>query len=236
MPKGRGFAPPIDHDGNWFQHRGLPPESRRTREVTTSTGIMLKAPFDPSDSSYPPKPPSAYHHKDAVNFQKTNAFSAHDNRNSFQNHGVYFGDGSGTRTLGKRLTAPTQRQHYTDKDNIKHNSRQAINFDYNTNYGIEYEGNQSTGRPSHRRFPKVHNEGTTGLAKLDTTTTDWFKNPDVPHKTPLHVMAVAQEPFLGHNKWKYSNHGLSKCYPPYDKVNSREPFAFWMVQGPSALK
>jgi len=236
MPKGRNHVPPSGNDGNWFPHRGLPAQGKRLREVYTTTGVMLKTPFDSDATEYPPPPPVPYEQKNATNFKTTNAFSDHDNRNSFQDHGVYFGDGSSTRTLGKRLTAPPERQHHTDKDYIKHNSRHPINFDYNTIYGLEYEGNQSTKRPSHRRFPKIHKEGSDGLAKLNTTTTDWFKEPDVPHKTPLHVLAVSQEPFLPHNAWKYSNHGLAKCYPPYDRVNPKEPFAMWTVGGPAAMK
>ena len=144
--------------------------------------------------------------------------------------------GQDTRYLGKRLTAPTFRQHHTEKDMFKHYGRVVSDFDYNSIYSVNYEGNQSTQNPTRRRFPKIHKQGLPSLAKLDTTTTDWFKEPDVPHTTPLQVLATSQEPFLGPNKWKYSNHGLSKCYPPYDKVDKDKPYPIWMVQGPKAIQ
>ena len=137
--------------------------------------------------------------------------------------------GRDTRYLGKRLTAGDHRQHYTDKEYLKHNA--CDNKIYHTSYVDNFQGVPTLEPPKHRRFPKVHKEGVAGDAKLSTTTTSWHRSPEVPYKTPTHVLAVSQEPFLKHNSWKYSNHGLSKCYPPYDRVNKEKPYPTWLIQG-----
>lgn len=73
---------------------------------------MLSGPY--TNTGYPPSPPPTYTSRDKVsyiflfylnkvcmilrphnilqNFKNSNNFSDHDNRNSFQDHGVYFGD------------------------------------------------------------------------------------------------------------------------------------------------
>lgn len=53
-----------------------------------------------------------------------------------------------------------------------------------------------------RRYPKVHPEGKPGTAPLSTTTTKWFDREA--YSTPLHVMAITQEPLLPDNNWTYS--------------------------------
>lgn len=242
MPKGRDFVPSNQRDGVWFPHRGMgvchwPPK----KDSHTSTGEMLTAPFNDFTAAYPPTPPRPYHNKhEQRNFKLSNNFSNHDNRHSFQDHGVYFGDGRESRPLGKRLSAPTKRQHFTDKDYLKHKGRQVTHYDYNTQYGNIYQGcagaSTTVEPPTHRRFPKLHKEGTAGPQQpLDTATTMWFQEPDVPYKTPLQVMATAQEPFLGPNKWKYSNHGLSRCYPPYERPEQGK-ISVWRVSGPQVME
>lgn len=132
------------------------------------------------------------------------------------------------------LKAPSKRQHFTDKDYLKHSGRTIVNHDYNTIYGSDFEGRPTTEPPTKRRFPRIHKDGDPSLTKLTTTTTAQFREPDVPFRTPLHVLAVSQEPFLAANKWKYSHHGLPKCYPPYDKVGSHRPFPLWAYQSTEA--
>lgn len=234
MPKGRSFAPPTGTDGIWFHHRGLP-EIQLSREDGTSTGFMLTAPFRDSTSCYPPAPPQPYHSKDTGSFSTSNLFSAHDNRHSFQDHGVYFEDGRLDRSLGRRLTAPNYRQHSTEQDALAHLGRgQAYGGDYHTVHGRNYTGRRCDSPPSQRRFPKVHPDPQEGCITPSTKTTSWFPDSDIIHKTPTHVLAVSQEPFLKPNRWKYSYHGLHKCYPPYERINSqRESFPSWLLEEPS---
>ncbi|ELT87624.1 hypothetical protein CAPTEDRAFT_226597 [Capitella teleta] len=228
MPKGRSFAPHTDEDGGWFQHKGSARPLPLLRENSTSTGVMLKAPFDPLTSNYPSMPPLQYRMKQAPNFKTSNRFSAHDNRNALQDHGVYFGNGRDTRLLGKGLSAHEIRQHGTETEMLKHNGRVVCNYDYNTIYGGSYQGNQCTEKPTKRRFSKTYKQPR--LAKLDTMTTEWF-HPST-YVTPIEVMADSQEPFLGKNSWKYSNQSLSKCYPPYDySPKKAKPFSPWMLSG-----
>jgi hypothetical protein len=130
--------------------------------------------------------------------------------------------GRDTRYLGKLNKDPYLRQHFTGSEYLGHEGETGNPFNFRTMYRTSYFGDQNTQLPTLRRFPKTHSEGTEGTIKLETATTDWFKEPDVPHKTPLQVLATSQEPHLKHNKWKYSNHGLPCIYPPYN-VLYKEP-------------
>jgi len=230
MPKGRGFAPPTASDGIWFRHRGLPDPGPPLRASSTTTGLMLMGPWHDQMNTYPPPPPASYSDKNSKrNFKLSNNFSAHDNRNSFQDHGVYFGDGRTDRCLGKRNTAPPDRQHYTNKDYLKHRGRTSVDFMYHTVYDADYEGKNTESPPTRRRFPRIHDEGQSGLAKLNTSTTDWYNNnkEGASFRTPLQVLAVSQEPFLPQNKWKYSYHGKPDVYPPYDRTENKYLYPSW---------
>ncbi|KAJ8317046.1 hypothetical protein KUTeg_004950 [Tegillarca granosa] len=123
------------------------------------------------------------------------------------------------RSLGRKIILPDLRLHHTEKEFLKHHGKTVVDRDLHTTYGTSFTGNQTTSAPVYRRFAKVYKQPSGGAVKLDTTTTDQFKSPDVPYRTPTHVLAISQEPFLKHNAWKYSNHGLRKIYPPYDRKN-----------------
>lgn len=121
--------------------------------------------------------------------------------------------------MGRKIILPDLRLHHTEKEFLKHHGKTVIDRDLHTTYGTSFIGDQRTSAPVYRRFAKVYKQPSSGGVKLDTTTTDQFKSPDVPYRTPTHVLAISQEPFLKHNAWKYSNHGLRKIYPPYDRKN-----------------
>ena len=131
--------------------------------------------------------------------------------------------GHGTRTLGKRLLLGNQTLHYTDKNHLKHYGREVINYDYNSSYALTYKGPPSTEYPELRRFPRVHSQQTNGtgdggggkVSGTPTSTTNWFTS-ETPFNTHLKVLATSQQPFLKHNNWKYSNHKMQRCYPPYN--------------------
>ncbi|XP_048746081.1 uncharacterized protein LOC125658732 isoform X2 [Ostrea edulis] len=152
-----------------------------------------------------------------INYRTSNKFSEHDNRNAFQDHGVYFGSGRDERTLGRKITLPELRLHHSEKTFLKHHSRNPVDADLNTNYRVAYIGQPTEHPPVHRRFARKYKEPETGSIKLQTTTTDWYKPPEVPHRTSTRVLAVSQEPFPKHNPWKYSNHGMRDIYPPYER-------------------
>lgn len=100
--------------------------------------------------------------------------------------------------LGRR-TFPDRCQHYSN-NLITWNT----NNDARSCYMASYQGDSGDDNSRYRRFPRIHSEPKPGSAPLETTTTKWFRRPDIPHKTPLHVLAITQEPFLIPNKWAYS--------------------------------
>lgn len=218
MGRGRRFAPSSAKEGIWFNHRGCESAGGH-RTAATSTGVMLIAPFDSENEARPRPPPAPFRSKTEINYKTSNKFSEHDNRNAFQDHGVYFGDGRDDRTQGRKIVLPDLRLHHTEDYFLKHFGRSAVDRDLHTTYGTSYIGNGTEQPPVYRRFPKQYKSPQNGPLVLDTSTTHWFQHPEVPHKTPTHVLAVSQEPFLKHNAWKYSNHGLRKIYPPYERNN-----------------
>ena len=100
--------------------------------------------------------------------------------------------------LGRR-TFPDRCQHYSN--NL---ITWSADSDARSCYMASYQGAPGADNNRYRRFPRVHPEAKPSSAPLATTTTKWFQRPDVPYKTPLHVMAITQEPFLSPNKWVYS--------------------------------
>ncbi|XP_061171785.1 testis-expressed protein 36-like [Saccostrea echinata] len=216
MARGRQFAPSPASDGKWFVHRGSE-SAYGERKCLTSTGIMLAAPFGQEAETKPAPPPPPFRSKTEINYKTANKFSEHNNRHAFQDHGVYFGNGKDERTLGRKITLPELRLHHTEKTFLKHHSRNPVDADLNTNYRVSYLGQPTENPPAHRRFARKYRAPETGSIKLQTSTTDWHKSPDVPYRTPTHVLAVSQEPFPKHNPWKYSNHGMRDIYPPYER-------------------
>ena len=106
---------------------------------------------------------------------------------------LFYFQGLGRRTFSDRC------QHYSS-NLITWNA----NNDARSCYMASYLGSQGEDNSRNRRFPRVHPEAKPGSAPLQTTTTKWFRRPDIPYKTPLHVLAITQEPFLTPNRWAYS--------------------------------
>ncbi|KAK7488718.1 hypothetical protein BaRGS_00020015 [Batillaria attramentaria] len=196
-----------------FRHRGADnSDAGQTRRELTSTGRMLAAPFTEPANTKPNPPPPPFNAKS----QTTNPFSLHDNRNSFQGHGVYFGDGSASRPLGRRLHPIQTRLHHTDRDFLMHKSRDPVNFDYRTESATSYTGRPTAEPPTARRFPRSHGDPPSGPQTLNTSTTDWFQPAYSPTTSSTRVLAISQQPYPKHNSWKYSYKPLHKVYPPYD--------------------
>lgn len=217
MTRGRNFVPNPQREGIWFRHRGADDsESGRTRGELTSTGSMLRAPFTDTANTRPHPPPAPFNNKSQTLYQTTNPFSTHDNRNSFQGHGVYFGDGNESRSLGRRLHPAQTRLHQTGRDFLMHNSRAPVHYDYRTESASSYTGRPTADSPSARRFPRCHGEPVSGPIPLGTTTTDWFQPAHAPTTSSTRVLAISQQPYPKHNNWKYSYKPLHKVYPPYE--------------------
>lgn len=160
------------------------------------------------------RPLSGKHPK---NYRTSNRFSEHDNRNAFQDHGVYFGDGNNTRQLGRNLIDPHLRLHNTNKDFLRHYGREVTDCDYHSTYNRSYLGRDTQEPPRYRRFPKSLPPAEPGRVPVATTTTAWLPSSDPKYKTDTQVLAVSQEPFLKHNSWKYSYHSKRNVYPPYER-------------------
>ena len=109
--------------------------------------------------------------------------------------------------LGRQHFSGVVNQHSAD-DPVALNSS---NRYFNSAYRETYKGQSCKAPPTRRRFPKVHKEPKEGQIKLHTTTTDWFKSPDVPHETPTQTLVSSQEPHLKPNPWKYSYQSLMKA-------------------------
>lgn len=210
MTKGRRFMPSSAAEGNWFRHRGEPGDLEGRLRASTSTRQMLEAPF--SAPAGPRTPPQPFTQKEPDIFQQKYPFTQHDNRHYFQDHGVYFGDGGKNRSLGRRLHPIDHRLHHTDTGFLHHRSRNPILHDYNPITATSYREPGQTEAPTKRRFPKIYKSPE--IDELSTQTTTWRATP---FKTPMHVLAISQEPFLKHNSWKYSHHGQARVYPPYNR-------------------
>lgn len=223
MPKGQGLWRTAENQSQWFSHHTIVKNSNLERDLNTTTGVMLQAPFGALGKVYPPGPPAPYSEKMNRNFKASNNFSLHDNRHSFQDKGIYFGDGKNTRTLGKRLTSPRSRQHSSGSDFLTHYGREVINFDYNPTYSSNFAGVRSADPiVKHRRFPTSYKPAEDAVKPTDAD------NPLLcgaqNHTVPLAVLAVTQEPFLPSNKFKYSYNGMSKCYPRCNHESSKSIF------------
>lgn len=217
MGKGRVNAPSSASDGIWFRHRGEAGDPEGKFRQDTSTRDMLEAPF--SAPVRPRSPPAAYKNKEEAVYNQGYPFTQHDNRNYFQDRGEYFGNGRDTRHLGRRLHQNIQRLHRTEQTFLHHNSRNPTLHDYNPITAISYQYPGNTEAPQRRRFPKTYQANQTPDSQRELLS--WN---NAPWRTPLHVLAVTQEPFLPKNKWRYSFHGSYKVYPPYDrKANPEVP-------------
>ncbi|XP_052227237.1 uncharacterized protein LOC127841994 isoform X1 [Dreissena polymorpha] len=200
-----------------FSHRGAQSAGAGVRAETTSTGAMLAGPYRSTSAQQPLPPPPPFAEKSTRNYRMSNKFSEHDNRNAFQNHGIYFGDGQTTRQLGRTLIDPQARLHTTDTNFLKHYGREVIDYDYHSTYQNTYKGRDTTEPPRYRRFHKSLPPAEPGTVPLTTTTTAWVPTNAPQYKTGTQVLAISQEPFLKHNPWKYSYHSKRNVYPPYDR-------------------
>lgn len=133
----------------------------------------------------------------------------------------------GTRVAGRKLPAPDRNQHHTDAHLLAHYARQLTRYDYNTIYSDNYRGCQSS-QPamSCRSFPR-HYPAAEHRPRPDQTgclppLTDDDRRPCRP---TAELLAATQKPFHAGDDWKYSYHGLPRCYPAgHGRIDSSNPY------------
>ncbi|XP_076464056.1 uncharacterized protein LOC143296141 [Babylonia areolata] len=180
---------------------------------------MLIAPYTNPDRPHPP--PRSFLGRAKISYKAAHPFSHHDDRNTIQDYGEYFGDGKITRFLGRKLLQPMHsRQDYTDSDFLMHHCRDPTLYSYSTEVSSNYTGRPATSSsaiPSKRQHPHLRQQPSSGpLRPLTTMTTEWC--PEVPRsprsiRTSNHVLAQSLKPYLKNNTWKYSYHRIPKAYP-----------------------
>nr|XP_039249841.1 testis-expressed protein 36-like [Styela clava] len=205
MPKGRRFVPTAEHDGIWFQHIGLP-NIIENRNTGTTTGLMMNDRFDETAQRLTTiRCPPNYFLRQQKKYRSENPFSWHDNRNSFQDHGVYFGQG-----LGKKKAHSDTSQHKSN-DIVTWGGKKKPEslLDINSLYREDFLGERCSTAPVHRRYSKIYPTPPVGQIKLDTNTTLWVDDKEYVPRTFLQTLANTQEPYLPPNPWKYSYHAQS---------------------------
>jgi hypothetical protein len=193
---------------------------------------MLRAPFDAETSFYPPDPPPGYKAKDAKTFKSSHKFSLHDNRDLLSNDGEVFGTSNQNRTIGRKLAADPERDlHRSEVDMLTHYGHQVTEYDYNTVYSDNYRGCQ-TSQPGVccRKFPRQYLDPSSCPAPERVgcivppgaaPAADGRDPPPLPRcRAATELLAVTQQPFVAAaargsapSPWKYSYHGLPRCYP-----------------------
>ncbi|XP_024411550.1 testis-expressed protein 36 [Desmodus rotundus] len=149
MAKGRRFNPPLDQDGRWFPHIGLP---QKTPESITRA--MLKEPRSPRVSRQTEgKLPPIYKVREKQAVHNSFPFSVHDNRHSLQNSGFYLDSG-----LGRRKISPEKRQHASRNFNLWACDYVPSCLDGFSSYQISYVYREAVVVPIFRRFPRHYNE------------------------------------------------------------------------------
>jgi len=197
MGKGRQFAPSQDEHGIWFQHRGIT-KTMENRASGTTTGDMLRN--DKVDTISHSQPP-IFVEKMSQPYSD-NAFSCHDNRNAFQDHGVYFG-----QNLGKSKIIHEEGQHHS-QDIVTWDTSQGKKLPVSETTG-NYAGAPSPVVIKTRRYSKSYGTPASGQQKLENDCTSWVPKDDIVPQTYLQTLANTQEPHHKHNNWKYSFHAKS---------------------------
>ncbi|XP_076806431.1 testis-expressed protein 36-like [Clavelina lepadiformis] len=203
MTKGRKFVPATSEHGLWFRHLNMP-DRIENRSTGTTTGIMLETGSSVDNSSHVKCPP-IFQSQIKMLRKRENPFTAHDNKNSFQDHGVYF-----TQGLGKQKIFGDKCQHSsTDLLTWGRQISPTFSQDRNSLYREDFSYKQIRSQELHRRYSKQYPVPSNGLIGISSNTTLWVtKDEDIP-RTYLQTLANTQEPHSKPNPWKYSYHAHS---------------------------
>jgi len=133
----------------------------------------------------------------------------------------------GNRTAGRKLVPPELNQHLTDPKLLAHYGRELTQYDYNTIYSDNYRGCQSS-QPSvccgsfPRQYPDAEHRPTPNQTGCLPPITDDGQ----PCRPTTEILAATQKPFLKNTGgWKYSYHGMPRCYPAgFSRIDSSNPY------------
>jgi len=102
-------------------------------------------------------------------------------------------------------------------------------YDYNTIYSDNYRGCQSS-QPSVccHSFPRQYQDAEhrprpdqTGCLPPVTEDTSTGQK----CRPTTEILAMTQQPFLRNNNWKYSYHGMPRCYPAgFSRIDRSNPY------------
>ncbi|XP_055358786.1 testis-expressed protein 36 [Betta splendens] len=103
MVKGGKRYPSVNNDGKWFAHEVLSKSETRTRELSTSTGMMLSQVKTslPQDLNF-----ERYPKRRTEQNTRVYPYSEHDNKHAFADNVCVF-----TQGVGRRKCAGDRRQH-----------------------------------------------------------------------------------------------------------------------------
>jgi len=134
----------------------------------------------------------------------------------------------GTRIAGRKLPEADRNQHHTDTNLLAHYSRELTRYDYNTVYSDNYRGCQSSQRTmSCRSYPHQYEDAEHRPRPEQTGCFPPVSENDTrPCRLTTELLAMTQKPFVRDNgDWKYSYHGLPRCYPAgFGRIDSNNPY------------
>ncbi|XP_028390912.1 uncharacterized protein LOC114515802 [Dendronephthya gigantea] len=181
MAKGRKFAPSTKTGKHWFCVRPWAEKLDKPRSNTLPS------------VSQPKGLPSTASEICRGGFP----FSRHDNRNAFQSHGISFFE----NVSGKKML-PALKYKCSGDGLLPSLMTETPRSCYTASYGKP--------RPKtplkHVRYPHEHTvRSSDAQRRYDPKKSTILTSFGAPYTTPLHVLAITQEPFLRANTWVYSH-------------------------------
>ncbi|XP_056291384.1 testis-expressed protein 36 [Pseudoliparis swirei] len=182
MVKGRKQYSSMTNDGNWFAHPVSPENEPRSRELCTSTGIMLTR-----DQSSLPQASNIERYPKWKTQQKSREypFSEHDNKHAIKDNISLFTNG-----VGRRKCLDEQRNSHLCHDGasgIPGGTGKNLTV-HQTDFTTKQAANVPTGT---RRFPSSHKQKSAAAALSQAGETFlWFGRLDSDHSDTLQVLAA----------------------------------------------
>jgi hypothetical protein len=123
---------------------------------------------------------------------------------------------------------------------LTHYDRKVTRYDYNTAYSDNFRGCQSqdSNSPGCRKYPRRYPDPVPGLRPF--TTLNGFSHElaceesfiKVPCRRTIEMLGMTQRlPDSECSSWKYSYHGLPRCYPGgYSRIDPSNPYPGWFLK------
>ena len=125
---------------------------------------------------------------------------------------------------------PAINQHLTDPQLLTHVGREVTRYDYNTVYSDNYRGCQSS-QPAVccRSYPRQYPDASERPRPDQTGCLPPITEGDTrPCRETRELMAATGTPFVRDTSggdWKYSYHGLPRCYPGgFSRIDPDNPY------------